>query len=83
MVVQAFSAPTADIVGTSSPDPSLPYVVQPGDTLAGIARDLAPGGDVDEVVQQIVTLNASAGVAVDADEPVRTGQRLALPVGLD
>jgi LysM domain len=83
MAVQAFSVPTADIISTPSADPSLPYVVQQGDTLAGIARDLAPAGDPAAVIEQIVELNAAAGVALDVDEPVRTGQRLALPVGLD
>jgi hypothetical protein len=83
MVVQAFSVPTADIVSTPTLDRSVPYVVQPGDTLLGLARDVAPASDPGQVVDQIVELNAAAGVSLDTSVPVRTGQRLALPVGLD
>ncbi len=47
------------------------HVVQPGDTLWSIARQLDPSGDVRLTVDHLVELNGSA--------PLAAGQRLALP----
>ncbi|HEX4866253.1 MAG TPA: LysM peptidoglycan-binding domain-containing protein [Acidimicrobiales bacterium] len=47
------------------------HVVQPGDTLWSIARELAPGADVRLTVDRLVALNGHAALQV--------GQRLALP----
>lgn len=47
------------------------HVVQPGDTLWSIARELAPGADVRLTVDRLVTLNGGA--------PLQVGQRLVLP----
>lgn len=47
------------------------HVVQPGDTLWSIARDLAPDADVRITVDQLVRLNGGA--------PLQVGQRLVLP----
>lgn len=58
---------------TSVPVARTTYVVQPGDTLWRIARDLQPSGDVRPLVQR---LGAARGGA-----PLRTGERLALPAG--
>jgi len=46
------------------------YLVQPGDTLWSIARELAPGADVRLVVDRLVDLNGKA--------PLQVGQRLVL-----
>ena len=46
-------------------------VVQPGDTLWSIARDLQPTGDVRPLVQRLSELNGGAALEV--------GQRLVLP----
>lgn len=56
------------VAGTSS---SVVHVVQPGDTLWSIARDLDPRGDVRLVVDRLVDLNGRA--------PLTVGQRLQLP----
>jgi hypothetical protein len=47
------------------------YVVQPGDTMWGIARSLQPEGDVRAVVSRLVRANGGPDLQV--------GQRLALP----
>ncbi|MGQ0520862.1 MAG: LysM peptidoglycan-binding domain-containing protein [Actinomycetota bacterium] len=49
------------------------YVVQPGDTLWGIARALQPAGDVRPLVHRLA---ASRGGA-----PLQAGERVALPAG--
>lgn len=54
--------------GTSSAEV---HVVQPGDTLWSIAREIAPGQDARIVVDQLVALNGGA--------PLQVGQRLVLP----
>lgn len=56
------------VAGTSAPDL---HVVQPGDTLWSIARELDPNVDVRLVVDQLVDLNGRA--------PLVVGQHLALP----
>jgi hypothetical protein len=57
----------ASVAGTSS----AVRVVQPGDTLWSIARDIAPDADVRLVVDRLVDLNGGA--------PLQVGQRLQLP----
>ena len=64
-------APAASLV----PVGRTTYVVQPGDTLWQIARALQPSGDVRPLVQR---LGAARGA-----EPLRAGERLALPAGRD
>lgn len=64
-------------VGTDEPGQQIPteiVQVTPGDTLWGIASDLATDGDVRSMMQQIERLNAleSAGLQV--------GQKLRVPV---
>ena len=49
--------------GTPVPDAAV-YVVQPGDTVWSIARELAPGGDVRGMVDRIVGLNGGAALQV-------------------
>ena len=49
--------------------------VAPGDTLWGIAGDVAAPGHVRDVVRQIEELNAMSGASVSV------GQRIAVPVG--
>jgi len=51
--------------------PSEVLVVQPGDTLWSIARDLEPDADVRLTVDRLVDLNGGA--------PLTVGQRLVLP----
>jgi LysM repeat protein len=52
------------------------HVVLPGETLWGIARQVAPGDDPRDTVARIVEFNSLPTTAVHA------GQRLALPPGL-
>ncbi len=52
------------------PPPGSVYVVQPGDTLWSIARELAPTADVRAEVDHLEALNGSAAL--------QAGQRLAL-----
>ena len=47
------------------------YVVQPGDTLWGIARSLQPDGDVRSLVGELTRVNGGAELTV--------GQRLVMP----
>ena len=47
------------------------YVVQPGDTLWGIARSLQPDGDVRPLVGELTRVNGGAELTV--------GQRLVMP----
>lgn len=58
----------SSVAGTSQP---AVHVVQPGDTLWSIARELEPEGDVRLVVDRLADLNGGA--------PLVVGQRLALP----
>ncbi|MGV3758849.1 MAG: LysM peptidoglycan-binding domain-containing protein [Actinomycetota bacterium] len=51
--------------------PAAVHVVQPGDTLWSVARDLDPAGDVRLTVDRLVALNGGA--------PLQVGQRLVLP----
>ncbi|WP_165966823.1 LysM domain-containing protein [Actinomadura sp. 7K507] len=54
--------------------PARTVVVEPGDTLWGIAVDADPGADPRVVVQRILDLNSMGG-----DPTVRPGQELRLP----
>jgi hypothetical protein len=47
------------------------YLVQPGDTLASIAAELAPEGQQQRFVEQLIVLNG--------DAPLVAGERLVLP----
>jgi len=57
-----------------TPPPVRVVEVQPGDTLYGIAGDLAKPGHIREMVHQIQELNALSGGGL------QVGQKLALPV---
>lgn len=81
MVVSAFTSGAAASGATI--DASAPYVVQPGDTLWAVAEGVAPSSDPRVVVDQIVQLNSGDGSLLSADAPLRVGQRLVLPAGLD
>ncbi len=77
VVVLLAGAVLARSAGGGTPNPAagtpseVVHVVQPGDTLWSIARDLAPGADVRLTVDRLVDLNGGAPLAV--------GQRLVLP----
>jgi hypothetical protein len=58
----------ASAAGSSAP---AIHIVQPGDTLWSIARQLDPGADVRLTVDRLVDLNGGA--------PLQVGQRLLLP----
>jgi LysM repeat protein len=62
--------PAAYGAGHRSPPPGSIYVVQPGDTLWTIARELVPAGDVRDEVDRLAVLNGSAAL--------QAGQRLQL-----
>ncbi len=53
------------------PDPPPVVVVQPGDTLWSIARARQPEGDVRALVDELVSLNGGASLAI--------GQRVLVP----
>jgi hypothetical protein len=76
VVVLLASAVLARSAGGGTPvpaagSPSEVHVVQPGDTLWSIARDLDPDGDVRLTVDRLADLNGGA--------PLTVGQRLVLP----
>ena len=62
--------PAAYGAGHASPPPGSVYVVQPGDTLWSIARELAPTGDIRAEVDRLQHLNGTAAL--------QAGQRLQL-----
>jgi len=70
----AFGARSAATGDAGSPVPTRMVQVGPGDTLWGIASQVAGPGQVREKVLQIEELNALPGPAL------RVGQRLAVPV---
>ena len=70
----AFGARSAATGDAGSPVPTRMVQVGPGDTLWGIASQIAGPGQVREKVLQIEELNALPGPAL------RVGQRLAVPV---
>ena len=59
--------------GPERPSPRVHYVVQPGDTLWSIARQVAPGRDPRPVVDALVEANNLHG-------GLRAGQELTVPV---
>jgi Tfp pilus assembly protein FimV len=59
--------------GPDRPAPQVHYVVQPGDTLWSIARQLAPGRDPRPVVDALVEAN-------DLHGGLQAGQELSVPV---
>jgi hypothetical protein len=65
---------TATLTG-GSPEPVRIVVVQPGDTLYGLAGDLAKPGHVREMVHRIQELNSLPG------GQITEGQKLAVPRG--
>jgi hypothetical protein len=65
---------TATLTG-GSPEPVRIVEVQPGDTLYGIAGDLAKPGHIREMVNRIQELNSLPG------GQITEGQRLAVPRG--
>ena len=65
---------TATLTG-GTPEPVRVVEVQPGDTLYGIAGDLAKPGRVREMVNRIQELNSLPGGQIDV------GQKLAVPRG--
>lgn len=80
-VLTAFTAGSGAAGATI--DASSPYVVQPGDTLWAVAEGVAPSSDPRQVVEQIVEMNRADGALSSADAPLRVGQTLLLPSGLD
>ena len=70
----AFGARSAATGDAGSPVPTRMVQVGPGDTLWGIASEVAGPGQIREKVLQIEQLNALPGAAL------RVGQRLAVPV---
>lgn len=70
----AFGARSAATGDAGSPVPTRMVQVGPGDTLWGIASQVAGPGQVREKVLQIEELNALPGPAL------RVGQRLAVPM---
>ena len=65
------AAPGGGAVSTVGPSNGPVVVVQAGDTLWGIARRLAPGGDVRPVVDRLAAAHGTG--------PLQPGERL--PVG--
>ena len=65
---------TASLTG-GSPEPVRVVVVQPGDTLYGIAGDLAKPGQIRDMVHRIQELNSLPG------GQIAEGQKLAVPRG--
>jgi Tfp pilus assembly protein FimV len=57
-----------------TPEPTRTVVVGPGDTLWGIAAEVAPAGEVRSMIDRIERLNALDSAMVQA------GQRLQVPV---
>lgn len=58
-----------------TPEPTRIVMVEPGDTLWGIAAEASQGGDVRDTMHEIERLNALDSVALDA------GQKLRVPIG--
>ncbi len=65
---------TASLEG-GSPEPVRVVEVQPGDTLYGIAGDIARPGEIREMVHRIQELNSLPGAQISE------GQKLAVPAG--
>lgn len=74
-VLTVFGSRSAASGEAGLPVPTRTVEVGPGDTLWGIASDVAAPGEVRQVVHQIQELNAMPGPGV------RVGQEIAVPVG--
>ncbi|CAB4556936.1 unannotated protein [freshwater metagenome] len=61
-------------------DPTVPYFVQPGDSLWTVAQRVSPQQDPRDVIDQIVALNSTSS-GFSPQSPLRVGQSLRLPVG--
>lgn len=70
---QSASSPMRARVGETVLVAERSYVVEPGDTLWGIARRISRGGDPRPVVEEIILLNGLG------DSPLAVGRRLRLP----
>jgi nucleoid-associated protein YgaU len=75
VVLAVFGATSAATGEAGEPVPTRAVVVQPGDTLWGIAAEVAEPGEVREMVHRIQELNAMAGSGV------AIGEELAVPLG--
>jgi hypothetical protein len=75
VVLAVFGATSAATGEAGEPVPTRSVVVQPGDTLWGIAAEVAEPGQVREMVHRIQELNAMSGSGV------AIGQELAVPRG--
>lgn len=75
VVLTVFGATSAATGEAGRPVPTRTVVVDEGDTLWGIAADVAGPGEVREMVHRIQELNALSGSGV------AIGQELAVPVG--
>jgi Tfp pilus assembly protein FimV len=54
-----------------TPAPTTTVMVEPGDTLWGIAAEASDGGDVRETMREIERLNALESVALNAGQKLR------------
>jgi len=68
---QATEPPAPVVTAASPPSPARVHIVQPGDTLWSVARDLQPDGDVRPLVARLRALSGGG--------PLVPGQRLRLP----
>jgi LysM repeat protein len=81
LLVALVTAVVAGVPSVSAGDtPAVPatasVVVQPGQTLWSVAREVAPGADVRETVARIKDLNNLSGPSSDVVVP---GQQLVVP----
>jgi nucleoid-associated protein YgaU len=75
VVLTVFGATSAATGEAGTPVPTRSVVVEPGDTLWGIAAEVAAPGEVREMTHRIQELNAMSGSGV------AIGQELAVPIG--
>jgi nucleoid-associated protein YgaU len=75
VVLTVFGATSAATGEAGTPVPTRSVVVEPGDTLWGIAAEVAAPGEVREMTHRIQELNAMSGSGV------AVGQELAVPIG--
>ncbi len=75
VVLTVFGSHSAATGELSTPVQTRTVVVAPGDTLWGIASEVAAPGQVRDMVHQIEELNAMSGPGVTV------GQQIAVPVG--
>ena len=59
-------------------DRTVPYFVQPGDSLWTVAQRVSPQQDTRDVIDQIVALNSNSS-GFSTESPLRVGQSLRLP----